>query len=122
MPTSESALLEVDAPANSYDDAAAAAREIAAADKPVEEDTVDDNAPALCPIASYEDDVWDAGSAVEAAPSDTTRATLVGVVEFGFTVVGKLVCAHVETSGYCGKSLPAPRAYVDWPNRKDVIM
>lgn len=82
MPTSEPALLKVDAPANSCDNAAA--------DKLVESVTVEDDAPALYPIASYEVDVCDAGSAVEAAPSDTTRATLVGVVEFGFTVVGKL--------------------------------
>lgn len=77
MPTSEPAKVELDAPANACDDAAAATCGNAAADKSVEEAaTVDDDAAADCPSISYEDVARD--------PSNVTRD------EFA---VGALICS-----------------------------
>lgn len=61
------------------------------ADKPVEEDAAVDDAAIFCPIALYEDAVRDAGSAVEAAPSDFANGTLVETVKFGLTVMRTLM-------------------------------
>ena len=94
-PTSEPALVEVDAPANACDDAAAAVCDNAATDSP-NADAADDDATADPPTASYGIVACNPSNVVEVALSEISDGMLVRRVEFGFTIIKTLDCAHSE--------------------------
>lgn len=109
MPTSEPELVELAAAANACDDTAAASFcDNAADDKLADADAPTDAAAADRPSASLRGVACDAGGAVGAAPNDFADEMLVGVVEFGFTVIDKLECAQIDNANTVVKAYRLP--------------
>ena len=78
----------------------------------MEEVAAVNDAAAICPIAGYENAVWDTGSIVEAVPNDFAS----GNTSWNYKMkvhCSKLIHGTVKRIEYCDENLPFPRAGID---------